>query len=219
MIISSGHRKKGFFANGGSVLHESDMNSWKNEPLMTDPMGICFELGKDVKEVDDGFFDLFPTLSEIVINDPECVVYLSESSAEHLRKNGVTIRGGFDTSAEKLAREYGLRFLHIDTLIGREGNYFELGVNTVELRFYDDGSAYINQDCSCQGISAGNTGGGEARFSLPKDFYLTMSAKDIAEKCWGCCYDSIIRKGILAGLIKKAKLKKGFLICCSKRSE
>ena len=60
-------------------------------------------------------------------------------------------------------------------------------------------------------ISAGNTGGGEVNINLPKDFYKTMSAKDVAGMCWGNCYNDILERGILNSLMKKAAKKNGFL--------
>ena len=78
------------------------------------------------------------------------------------------------------------------------------------LRFYEDGSAYINQDEKCPGISAGNTGGGEVNVSLPGDFYQTMTAKEVAAQCWGNCYSDILERGVLDTLMKKAAKKHGF---------
>ena len=154
-----------------------------NLPERTDPRGVCFELGDEVEEVEQGFFELVPTICELWILNPECRLYLSEVEKELFQKNNVLIRGAFDTSAEAFAKENHLRFLHTDTVIAREGDYFERGIDILTLCFYQDGSAYINQDEKCQGISAGNTGGGEVNINLPKDFYKTMSAKDVAGLC------------------------------------
>ena len=211
MIVGSGCRKHGLYAHDGSVLRKSDMSFWLDDPRLTDQNGLCLELGKEVTEVEDDVFELMPTVNEIWIENTEFSMTLSDKTVQQFRKNSLTLRGYFDSSAEKLAEKYGLTFLHADVQIGREGNYFEYGVNAAELRFYDDGSAFVCQDCLCQGSSAGSSGGGSARFDLPRDFYLTMSAEQIADKCWDCLYVSIVRKGILAGLIKKAKAKNGFI--------
>ena len=196
MIVSSGYRKNGFDAHGGKLLQKKDMDFWMNLPERTDPSGVCFELGEEC---------------ELWILNPECRLYLSETEKELFRKNNVLIRGAFDTSAEAFAKENHLRFLHIDTVIAREGDYFERGIDILTLCFYHDGSAYINQDEKCRGISAGNTGGGEVDINLPKDFYKTMSAKDVAGMCWGNCYDDILKRGVLNSMMKKAKMKNGFL--------
>ena len=203
MIVSSGYRKNGFDAHGGKLLQKKDMGFWMNLPERTDPSGVCFELGEEVEEVEQGFFELVPTICELWILNPNCRLYLSETEKELFQKNNVLIRGVFDTSAEAFARENHLRFLHIDTVIAREGDYFERGIDILE---------------KCQGISAGNTGGGEVNINLPKDFYKTMSAKDVAGECWGNCYDDILERGVLNLLMKKAAKKNGFFHDYSKKS-
>ena len=212
MIVSSGYRKNGFDAFGGKVLRREHMAYWMKRPQRTDPDGVALELGAEIEEVEQGFFELLPTIDELWILNPQCRVSLSDEDAELFRKNDVTVRGVFDTAAERFARKYGLRFLHLDTELAHAGDYYEMGVDIISLRFYSDGSAYIHQDCRCQGISAGNTGGGEVSFDLPEDFYLTETPSDIAEQCWGSCRKPILANGTLASLLKKAQRKKGFLI-------
>lgn len=212
MNVSNGYRKYGFDAYGGKHLQKSDMDYWMNNPQRTDPGGICFELGEEVEDVEADFFELLPTLNELWILNPKCHIYMTDATVALFKKNNVLIRGKFGSSAEELARAYKLRFLHVDMELARAGDYYERGMDIITLCFYNDGSAYIHQDCKCQGISAGNTGGGEVRFNLPKDFYLDMSAEDIAGMCWGRCYKPILAKGVLSSLIKKAKSKKGFMI-------
>ena len=219
MIVHSGYGKTGFDAFGGTVLRISDMDHWKNTPEMTDPKGVRFELGEDIKEVEAGFFELFPTLHDIRILNPECVIYMTEATEALLHKNDVIIRGRFDTSAEAFAEQYGLRFLHIDEELARAGDYFAYGVDIITIFFYENGDAYINQDSRCQGGSSGSSGGGEIDFDLPHDFYRTMTAEDVAGRCWGSCYGRILEKGVLAGMIKKAKVKNGFLIDYRKRAK
>ena len=217
MLISSGYRKHGLDAYGGKVLKSGDLNHWMDSPIRTDPKGICFELGEDVEVVEAGFFELLPTLTELWILNPKCKIYLSDAAEKIFVNNHVLIRGSFDSAAENFAREHHLDFLHIDTELASAGDYFQSGNNIISICFYDDGSAYINQDCRCQGSSAGNTGGGEVNFNLPKDFYLTMKASEVADQCWGSCREQIAGNGILSSLIKKAKSKKGFLLRYSKQ--
>jgi hypothetical protein len=212
MIVSSGYRKNGFDAACGRVLRKEDMSYWMNDRKRTDPSGVALELGDEVEEVEAGFFELLPTIDCLWIKNPNCNLYLTEEDAALFRKNDVIVRGEFDTAAERFAKKYGLRFLHLDTKLAHAGNYFERGVDIISLCFYYDGTAYIHQDCRCQGISAGNTGGGEVDLDLPDDFYLTMTAEDIAAECWGSCYEKMISNGVLATLLKKAKRKKGFLL-------
>lgn len=217
MIVSNGYRKYGFDAFGGKVLRKEHMAYWMKRPQRTDPEGVALELGEEIEEVEHGFFALLPTIDELWILNPQSRVSLSDEDAELFRKNDVVVRGVFDTAAEKFAKKYGLRFLHLDTELAHAGDYYDRGVDIISLRFYSDGSAYIHQDCRCQGISAGNTGGGEVSFDLPEDFYLTETPKDIAEKCWSTCYKPILSNGTLASLIKKAQRKHGFMIDFRKR--
>lgn len=217
MIVSSGYRKYGFDASGGKVLRKKDMSFWMNSSQRTDPDGVCFELGKDVEEVEPDFFQLVPTIDELWILNPKCGLLLSEADSELFKKNRVLFRGEFGSAAEKLAKKLGLCFLHTDAELARQGDYYDRGVDVITLRFYSDGSAYINQDCRCQGISAGNTGGGELDFDLPDDFYKTMTAEEIAGMCWGSCYDRILEKGVLAQLLKEAKANNGFYKDFSKK--
>lgn len=212
MLVSSGYRKHGFDASCGKVLKQSDMKHWFGSPALTSPRGVCFELGEEIEYVEPDFFEILPTINEIRVLNPECVIMLSPEAEALIKKNNVLMRGKFGAAAEKFARKYGLRFLPLDTVIASAGDYYDRGVDIISLCFYDDGSAYIHQDCRCPGISAGNTGGGELSFDLPKDFYLTMTPKDIAEKCWSSCYNAILENGILSGLMKKARERNGFLL-------
>ena len=212
MIVSNGYRKYGFDAYGGKVLRKEDMGFWMHMPERTRPQGVCLELKEDVEEVEKGFFELLPTITELRIMNPDCRVNMDEESVKLFKKNNVLIRGPFDSAAESFAKKYNLRFLHADTKLAHAGDYFDRGVYIITLFFRSDGSAYINQDCRYQGSSAGNDGGGEMDFDLPKDFYKTMSAEDVADLCWGSCYSKIISNGILADLIAKARKKGGFLL-------
>lgn len=217
MIISSGYMKHGLDAYGGSALKKGDLDYWINDRILKDPRGICFELGEEVEEFEPDFFELIPNLCELRVLNPSCSMLASEKSIGLFRRNKVLIRGVFDSSAEKFAAQNRLKFLHLDAMIGRAGDYYERGVDIITLRFYRDGSAYIHQDCRCPGISAGNTGGGEVSFDLPGDFFETMSDRDVAGLCWGSCYGDILERGTLASLIRKARSKGGFLTDYAKK--
>ena len=212
MNVSSGYRKRGFDAYGGAFLRKSDMAYWMDRPARTDPGGVAFELEDDVKEVEPGFFTLLPTISELWIVNPDCKIPMTEETEQLFQKNNVLIRGVYDAAAERFARRYRLRFLHLDVELASVGDYFERGNDTITLRFRADGSAYIHQDCRCQGSSAGSIGGGENSFDLPADFYRTMAAKDIADECWGSCRSEILNRGTLAAFLDAAKKKNGFLL-------
>ncbi len=212
MIVNTRYRHDGFNAYGGTYLQKADMARWMDDPRMTDPAGVVFGLDEEIEEVEPGFFDLFPTIKSVWIKNPECQIHMTEKTIKLFRKNDVLLRGIFDSVAERLACEYHLRFFHLDTELARTGDYFKHGSNLITLCFEEDGSPYIHQDCMTQGISAGSIGGGENSFDLPEDFYLSMTAEEIADKCWGSCYAEMLENGKLAALIEKAKAKNGFFL-------
>ena len=216
MNVSAGYRKRGFDAYGGKVLKAEHFSYWSEDELAS-PKGVALELGEEIEVVELGVFDLLPTLDQLWILNPKCRIYLSEENIAMFQKNEVIIRGRFGTGAENFAQQYHLRFLPLDIELAQAGDYFDRGVDIVTLRFYDDGSAYIHQDCRCQGISAGNTGGGEVSFNLPDDFYPPMPASELADKCW--ISGKIKENGVLASAMKKAKARGGFLIDYSKKTQ
>ena len=210
MNVSLGYRKHGFDAYGGKILRKKDMSYWMNEQIRVDPQGVALGLDEEVKEVEPDFFDLLPTINSVWLHNPECELHMTEKTIALFRKNGVVLRGAYDTAAERLAREYRLRFLHLDVELLSSGDYFERGVDIITLRFFDNGSAYIHQDCRCQGSAPGQTGGGEISVDIPDDFYLSLTCEQIAEKCWHS--KDIIAGGVLAAFLEKAKRKGGFLL-------
>lgn len=211
MIVSNGHGKYGFDAYGGKILRAEDMAFWMDDPQRVDPEGISFELGKDVEEVEAGFFKLVPTIRELFILNPECNINMTCGTARLFSENNVLIRGEFDQAAERFAKEYGLRFLHSDVELATAGDYDSPGgIDVISLRFYRDGSAYIHQNNICVGSSAGWNGGGEISIDLPDDFYISMDAKAIAAKCRSRCRESVESCGILSALLTKAGIKGGF---------
>lgn len=210
MIISLGYRKNGFDAYGGTILRKEDMTYWTNREERTDPEGVALGLDEKIREVEEGFFELLPTISEIWIQGSKCNLHLEDKTVKLFQDNNVILRGRYNTDAEKLARQYNLRFLHLDVELGRWGDYFDRGADQITLRFRSSGTAYIHQDSMCQGSAPGWTGGGEVSFDLPNDFYLKMSAEEIAEKCWHS--NGILENGILASFLDKAIKKGGYML-------
>ena len=208
--VSSGYRKHGFDAYGGTYLRKEDMAYWMDSPARIDPQGVALGLDEEIKEVEPDFFDLLPTIDEVWIHNPECRLHMTEKTIRLFQDNHVILRGVYDSAAERLARQYHLRFLHLDVELASAGDYFERGVDIITVRFREDGSAYIHQDCRCQGSSAGSIGGGEVSFDIPRDFYLTKTPEEIADMCW--LSRLIISNGTLAAFMKKAKSKNGFLL-------
>jgi hypothetical protein len=212
MIVTGGYQKYGFDAYGGTYLKKEDMAYRMDDPQRTDPAGIALGLGEEIEEVEADFFDLLPTINSVWIKNPECKLHMTEKTIILFQNNNVMLRGIYDSAAERLAREYHLRFLHLDTELARTGDYFNHGSNLITLCFKEDGNAFIHQDCSTQGISAGSVGGGENSFDLPADFYLTMTAEEITDLCWGSCYAEILENGKLASFLEKAKAKNGYFL-------
>ena len=127
-----------------------------------------------------------------------------------MQKNKVLIRGTFDSYAEKFAIKYELEFLHSDLEIACVGDYFDRGVDIITIKFPINNQPCIQQDTRCQGSSTGSTSGGEVSINIPEDFYLTHTAEDIADMCWGSCYDKICKNSKLKDFLEKAKMKKGY---------
>lgn len=202
---------KGLSAEGGGILCVSDMDSWKNDTSLSDPMGVTFEIGEGITEVEKGFFDVIPAIMRIIFPASLKKLHMSDSTAELFRRNGVIICGAFDTYAESFAKEYGLRFIHSDILLTRTGSYNEPGgADVVTLRFMADGRVLLRQENFCPGISAGNNGGGEVTDELKANFYKTMSQEDIADMCRGRCCSKVRNNKQLAKFLKKARQKNGF---------
>ncbi len=193
------------------------MSYWMNERIRVDPQGVALGLDEEVREVEPDFFELLPTIDSVWIHNAECDLHMTERTAELFRRNNVVLRGAYDTAAERLAREYRLRFLHLDVELVSLGDYFERGVDIITLRFCEDGSAYIHQDCRCQGSSAGQIGGGEISVDIPDDFYLSLTCEQIAKKCWHS--GDIVANGKLAAFLEKVKSKGGFLLEFTKPDE
>ena len=212
MVVSSGYRKNGFDAYGGKVLRKEDMAYWMDHPQRTDPDGVELGLDGEVEEVEPDFFELLPTIRAVWMENPACRIRMTGKTARLFQDNRVLLRGVYDSSAERLARGCRLRFLHLDVQLASAGDYYGRGNDVITLRFHEDGSAYLHQDCRCQGISAGSVGGGETSFDLPGGFYRAMAPEEIAAMCWGSCRGEILGNGRLAAFMEKARAKGGVLL-------
>lgn len=199
---------EGYSAYGEGELCVKDCEGYKKEDFVDKK--ISFYLYSDVTSVEEGFFDIFDGLKEIIIPDTVTYIGVTDVTLEILQKNKVLIRGAFDSYAEKFAKKYELEFLHSDLEIACVGDYFDGGVDIITIKFSLSAQPCIHQDSRCQGNSAGSTGGGEVSISIPEDFYLTHTAEDIADMCWGSCYEKISKNTKLKDFLEKAKMKKGY---------
>ena len=210
MKVSSSYHLYGLQAEGEGTLHIHDLDYYIGRDDLTNPLTGGFELTDGVTDVEEGFFDNIPNLTQIMIAPSVKHIGVTDKTKEIFAKNGVFVRGKFDTYAEQFAREYGICFVHANIELACTGDYFEHGNYLITLRMFPDGTAKIHQDCRCQGSSAGSVGGGECDVDLPNDFYLTHSPENIADLCWGSCYSLIVNCAALKEFLSKAKCKQGF---------
>ena len=173
------------------------MDRWTDRPERTDPAGVALSLDGGITGVEEDFFDLIPTISSLWIENPQCVIHMTEKTAKLFRDNRQILRGVFDSAAEELARGYGLRFLHLDHEIARVGDYFDRGSCKVTLCFTGDASSYLHVDWQTQGISAGSMGGAETALELPDDFFVSMSSEEVADMCPESCFGEIVNYSLL----------------------
>ena len=133
------------------------------------------EFTKGITKVTKGFIEAFTSLECLVIAFSVKSIERSPELDNFLITNNVLIRGEYNSLAERLAKELGLRFLHCDiflcwTSYESQGGYRESTKRTLCFRL--DGPPYIYREIFTPGISAGNNGGADLREDLPEDFYV-----------------------------------------------
>ena len=165
-----------------------------------------------VTELQKGFLECFPTLCDLRLPDSVSHVGLTDAAKNLLHQNAVVIRGTFGSYAESFARDQSLTFLHADIPITCRGEYDIHGVDSLDLLFHIDGRAILYEDSCCPGISAGNNGGCDHSIVLPRDFYRSMSLKQIADECWGCFAGSVMRSEALKKFLEGAKARGGYML-------
>ena len=212
MLVSGDYCRfyRGISAYGEGRLRISDNVYYTEKDFQQNREPVSFILMDGVTEVEAGFFTMFPTLAQLVVADTVTKIGVTESDLALFRKNRVVIRGSFDGYGDRFARKYGLPFLHGDLELARAGDYFEHGVDIITLCFAPDGRPFLNQDCRCQGSSAGNTGGGEVNVDLRRDFYKRQTADDLADLCWGSCRGKVRESKALKTFLEKAKARGGY---------
>ena len=210
MIVSANGRNS-FTASDGTILGTESLKRVSELYDLEVPEGVTFTLEKGVTDVEADFFDRFPTLNMLYISDTVKNIALTENARKAFKKKSVLVIGSFDTYAERFARENKIRFLHSDIELARVGEYSTReGIDIITLELFTSGKARVKQENYCSGSSAGNNGGGEMSFYLPRDFYMTNSQKDIAKMCWRGCSEAIIHNNAFGKFLAGAFKKRGY---------
>ena len=98
---------------------------------------------------------------------------------------------------------------HIE--LARAGDYSQReGIDIVTLKFDYNSKPMLQLSNFCQGSSAGSSGGGDEYKFLQKDFYRTMSQKDIADLCYNRLRPGVMQNSALHRFLEKARKKKGW---------
>ena len=215
MLVNHDHH--GFYecmcANGNGMCTLSDMLLSENEKEKfagETPADVSFYIYEGVTGVERGGLDVFHGLKELHIADSVREIGVTPELETILKRNNTLIRGSFGSYADRFAQRYSLPFMHSDIELSRGKGYEDKSAVIVTLRFNICGIPRLHQDYRCQGIAASCMGGGENDVPLPMNFYKKMTPEDIADKCWGSAYQSIITSAKLKKFLKNAKERDGY---------
>ena len=217
MIVN--HSRNGFYdriciyGEGLCTLADLTMSENDNEKYSGEtPAPVSFCINEGVTGIERGGLDVFRGIWELCIADSVKEIGVTPELEAVLRKNRTLIRGSFGSYADKFAQKYDLPFLHSDIELSRGRGHEEMSSVMVTLRFDSSGTPRLHQDYRNQGIAASCTGGGETDVPLPMNFYKTMTPEDIADKCWGSAYRSIVTSSKLKKFLKTAKERGGYYL-------
>ncbi len=146
-----------------------------------------------ITEVKKGFLESFVMLRELVIDSTVKNIEMTEELRKLLKKNCVIIRGCYGTYAEEFAQENGLTFIHKDIYLGIRRNEEHSESRTITLHFDESGQMSLLYEDFCQGISAGNTMGGEFTRDLPEQFHKDCSLEEFADMMPGAYFEQIMK--------------------------
>ena len=121
---------------------------------------------------------------------------------ELLKNNNVIIRGFYDSYAERFAQENGLLFIHKDIYLGIKRYEEYQQSRTVTLHFDENDQMCLIYEDFCQGISAGNTMGGEFTRDMPKEFHKGCTVKDFAYMMPEAYFDQIMNNKELEAFLE-----------------
>ena len=146
-----------------------------------------------ITEVKNGFLESFINLKELIIDSTVKNIEMTNELNELLKNNNVVIRGCYNTYAEKFAVENSLLFIHKDIYIGIRHNEEHCESRTITLHFDESGQMSLLYEDFCQGISAGNTMGGEFTRTMPKEFHKGCTLEEFADMMPEAYYAQIMK--------------------------
>lgn len=146
-----------------------------------------------ITEVKNGFLESFINLKELIIDSTVKNIEMTNELNELLKNNNVVIRGCYNTYAESFAEENSLLFIHKDIYIGIRHNEEHCESRTITLHFDESGQMSLLYEDFCQGISAGNTMGGEFTRTMPKEFHKGCTLEEFADMMPEAYYAQIMK--------------------------
>ena len=205
MILCS--EQDGLEVLGGTVvskdLFSGDRRLSKRNVEIRFCEGVKDDFRDGVVTVEEGFLDRIPFLSVVEMDHTVKHVGVTPALEKLLHRNGVLIRGKFDTYAEEFARKYRLRFVPSNIHLATVFNGHETTIAT--LRIFNDGTADIHLNDVCCGSSAGSIGGGEVCRDIKWNFFMDPKAQElVAGKCYRYCTDEVLKNKDLTAFIEAA---------------
>lgn len=162
-----------------------------------------------ITEVKKGFLESFIKLKVLIIDSSVESIEMTNELSELLKNNSVIIRGVYDSYAENFAKENGLVFIHKDIYIGIYHNEEHCESRTITLCFEEGDQMSLLYEDFCQGISAGNTMGGEFTRAMPDGFHKGCTLEEFADMMPEAYFDQIMKNKelevFLKGYSKRAK--------------
>ena len=159
-------------------------------------------------QIDTAFLENLKTLKELILPDSIKEINMTDTLRKILKENNTLIRGNFDSYAEKFAEEYGLHFRPSDFVFARHEYEPVHEITIMTLMFDRKGNARIKEDISSPGSAAGNTFGATFYSELPREFYRTKTAEQIARRFRDVIYKQILEEGKLESFLEKARTHK-----------
>lgn len=150
-------------------------------------------LKADITAVKKGFFESFPNLKMIILDRSIGNIEMTDELRKMLKDNSVIIRGDYDTYAENFAAENDLLFIHKDIYLGIRHNEEHCESRTITLHFDENSQMSLLYEDFCQGISAGNTMGGEFTRDMPEAFHRGCTINEFADMMPEAYFDQIMK--------------------------